>query len=43
VYGDKKGRWALHGGDGLAEDERFPEKGETSRAFLVKCKLEAKP
>ena len=26
MYGDKKGRWALHGGDGLAEDERFPDK-----------------
>jgi 8-oxo-dGTP diphosphatase len=26
----------LHGGDGLVEDERFPAKGETYRAFLVK-------
>lgn len=29
---------ALHGGDGLLEDERFPYIGETYRAFLVKCR-----
>jgi len=27
---------ALNGGDGLLEDERFPERGETYRGFLLK-------
>jgi len=29
-------RAALSGGDGLSEDKRFPERGETYRGFLLK-------
>lgn len=29
---------ALEGGDGLAEDERFPMRDETYRAFLISCR-----